>query len=243
MRRRSFLAAAALVPWWIRRAFADASVHDGDGGALGAARERARVAGRPLVAIVIPPRDEQKDEWGTAWGEYLQHGSDEQLAPLHYAEVCCAPAAAVGVASDPPFVLLIDGTATFARGGGDLPPVQSSRSFDDRREEQVIDRRIAVVASKIAGLFRESRALERVSPTTPREASAEVRRRLVDRPPPGSHWARHSTCGYAHVIGLVDDEASRAEMAECGMGHVPEKSASFLYFYAQTPQRRAMVRR
>jgi hypothetical protein len=242
MRRRSFLAAAALAPWWIRRAFADTSVTGGDGGALGSALERARVAGRPLVAIVIPPRDEQKDEWGGAWGEYLRHGSDEQLAPLHYAEVCCAPAAAIGGASQPPFVVLIHGTATFARGGGDLPREDHSR-FDDRRAEQLIDRRIAVVASKVAGLFGEARALERVSPTTPREAAAEVRRRLVDRPPPGSHWAHHSMCGYARVTGLVDHEADQAQMLECGMGHVPEKSASFLYFYAQTPQRRAMVRR
>src|SRR6184192_250765 len=76
MRRRSFLqftvATLAVAPL---RAFA------------------ARPAERrkPLLIIVNPANGEAKWERGAAFGEYLNHGSDAQLAPLAAYEVLCAP--------------------------------------------------------------------------------------------------------------------------------------------------------
>jgi hypothetical protein len=66
------------------------------------------------------------------------------------------------------------------------------------------------------------------------ELAAEARARLVKQPPPGARWASSWGCG-------VNVEGSEPDMVKCGMGHVPEASRRFLYFYAMTPaeQRKA----
>ena len=58
-------------------------------------------------------------------------------------------------------------------------------------------------------------------------AAAEVRRRLVEEPPAGARWANSGGCG-------VSVEGERSAIAiGCGMGHVPERSRRFLYFFTQ----------
>jgi hypothetical protein len=56
-----------------------------------------------------------------------------------------------------------------------------------------------------------------------------VRRELKDQRVPGSRWANGGGCG-------VDIEGEDSNIAiGCGMGHAPEKSQRFLYFFAKGP--------
>ena len=92
MKRRNFLAGAsalALSPLMIQKAFADGA-EALRSEALFEAYRRARRAGRPLLVIIVP----SKDGWerGSAWGEYLNHGTEAQLAPLAIFEPACATA-------------------------------------------------------------------------------------------------------------------------------------------------------
>jgi hypothetical protein len=76
-----------------------------------------------------------------------------------------------------------------------------------------------------------------------------VDERLVKRPPTGSHWATSSGCGTKVEPTPEEIEAERLAELEarkkgifrlkhfsvigCGMGHTPEKSRRFLYFFAR----------
>jgi hypothetical protein len=103
-------------PAWLRRAFgADAAsgrecaAPDGREGVrrwrqiVSSAYRRAQQAGKPLLAFVVPPlEDEEREEgWGElidrgrAFGELLNHGGDDALATLALAEVVCAPMTAL----------------------------------------------------------------------------------------------------------------------------------------------------
>lgn len=53
-------------------------------------------------------------------------------------------------------------------------------------------------------------------------AGARLRKQRI----PGSYWARQSGCGTT-----VEGAEDRSAMVACGMGHVPEKSQRFLYFF------------
>src|SRR5262249_56689641 len=85
------LVGAALWPTLIRDAFADGAACEG-GGAHKAASVRAANVARALQAaaerytlllvLVIPEEDEAKWNRGRAWGELLNFGTDDQLAPL-----------------------------------------------------------------------------------------------------------------------------------------------------------------
>jgi hypothetical protein len=57
---------------------------------LAAAIEYARIGLKPLLALVIPADGRQKAEHGRHFGEWLNHGSDQDLAALACAEVVCA---------------------------------------------------------------------------------------------------------------------------------------------------------
>src|SRR5690606_2570461 len=59
-------------------------------------------------------------------------------------------------------------------------------------------------------------------------AAAAVRR-LRDVPPPGARWATHDGCGL-DIEGEAEEEGQLAVL--CGMGHVPEFSRRFLYFFS-----------
>ncbi|MCB9593294.1 MAG: hypothetical protein H6719_11235 [Sandaracinaceae bacterium] len=57
------------------------------------------------------------------------------------------------------------------------------------------------------------------------QLAENARERLVRRPLPGSYWATSWGCGVT-VEGRDDNV-----MVGCGMGHVPERSRRFLYWY------------
>lgn len=239
MQRRAFLAAlgasAAGLAWprLIRRAFADASL-DAPGAvhpspSLAAARARAQAANKPLLIIVIPADDTQKYRRGDLWGEYLNHGTRAQLAPLALAEVSCATmkqvhAFAPGVAGEPLAVLLDP------RGGarvldGKLPEYNYEfGKWDPKSDEKLSDRRIAGMASLVRGALG--------MPADADAAGARVIKALRQAPVPGSHWANKSGCGPATVEDMKDDEVVAVG---CGMGHIPSKSSRFLYFFSKTP--------
>ncbi len=238
MRRRQFLVgvSAALVvgPAWLKRAFGDAS--------LGLRRGAV-----PLLAIVIPSADGDKSERGNAFGEYLMNGSDAQLAPLSTVELVCATVGDLQkVTREPlplkpaePLLVLIepDGATRLASAAGLPSNVVGGRYVGEDQEEARIDARIRFLADRVKGVIG-ARPLK----STVAAAAAEVRARLKLQAPPGAHWARPSMCGYAEVEGLIDREADERLSMDCGMGHVPQRSARFLYFYSKTPQRRALER-
>lgn len=117
------------------------------------ARERAQRAGRPLLVLVIPKKDEERDARGSAFGEYLNHGSAEQLAPLALCDLATASMAdlrrlepAVG-RGEPLMVLLeSDGLAPKVRAARARLP-ESEPWGDAAREEALIERRIVRLAS------------------------------------------------------------------------------------------------
>lgn len=114
MKRRAFLGstalslAAAAWPSWLRRAFADASV-GGPGIGTGATANRQPSDGKPVLAIVIPSNDSDKYERGRALGRLINHGSDEELAPLALCEVWCIPAE--NAPRGEPWMVLLDGVS------------------------------------------------------------------------------------------------------------------------------------
>src|SRR5262249_16912675 len=108
MKRRAFLAslgastaAAALWPSLIRRAFADASF-DAPGtrktapGLSTSAKHNVDVSKKPQLVIVVPVDDGQKYRRGELGGEYLNHGTSSQIAPLDAVDVSCATMADLG---------------------------------------------------------------------------------------------------------------------------------------------------
>jgi hypothetical protein len=283
MRRRRFLAgaaaglAAALGPGWLTRAFGDASLERSDGraGARDAeaferdrAREvqarlaRARRAGLPLLVLVVPRDDARKWERGQAFGEWLNHGSEAELAPLARVEVVCAAMRELpldgGVVEDPePWMVLIDpsGRAEPRLLRAELPAYAEPRARIDpaSSEDELFARRVATLAGLVRDALADPTPAERAPPL-----AREVRRRLVDRPPPGSHWAVSSGCGTdveetpeeklareaeeraeeerqqrAALAGGTISFRSNVSVRGCGMGHVPEKSRRFLWFFAR----------
>ena len=59
--------------------------------------------------------------------------------------------------------------------------------------------------------------------------AAYAKRKWRKQPPPGSKWASSWGCG-------TNVEGEAPEGVACGMGHVPAKSARFLYLFSKTPQ-------
>ncbi|HYV45165.1 MAG TPA: hypothetical protein VFA20_09910 [Myxococcaceae bacterium] len=97
MKRRGLLkgmgvaAAASLWPGWLSEAFAGPPCGVRKGAVtLSAAIQRAHAASRPLLVFTIPADDGEKWDRGRHFGEYLNHGSDHDLAPLACTEVVCA---------------------------------------------------------------------------------------------------------------------------------------------------------
>jgi hypothetical protein len=310
MKRRHFLSAAAFSlgslawPDWLRQAFADPACGDDRYlAAVSGGFRRAHLAGKPLLCLVIPKDDTARYERGHAFGEVLNHGSDEDLAPLALCEVVCAPMAALrrivpAAGEGEPLMVLVDTAATPATGvrlsaelpkdepfdrfavGNDEKDWRKAMEEGQRREEAAIARRIDTlgrllrtgitgaslqqrVAQARAALPKElldrvERDIAKGGPPVPElvhpaaalwaqaalaargkrraevvHALAEaVRGRLVQAPIPGSRWARASGCGLD-----IEGETGVALVA-CGMGHVPEKSQRFLYFFATRAERK-----
>lgn len=243
MKRRTFLAAvgastaAALWPSLIRRAFADASF-DAPGAkktapGLSTSPKRIDTSERPQLVIVVPAADEQKDRRGELWGEYLNHGTPAQIAPLDQVDVSCATMAELGALArnvkGEPLALL------FARDGSvraldtSYPDYASLNRYDPKGDDAIVDKRIALVSKMIGN------ALPAPPVDSVRAAAARVVRKVREQPPTGSHWANASGCGPATVENMKDDSDEIVGYG-CGMGHIPAKSSRFLYFFAKTPQ-------
>jgi hypothetical protein len=218
MKRRAFLVGLAAAPWFIRRAFGDASI----GGAPVGGGGPLTLKG-PTLVLVVPRGDGPRWDRGTAFGALLNHGSDAELAPLAAVDLVCAPASALGVAGEP---LLIhwDGTSVRASVSGKLPQYGKHAEFGDPKEAAISAERIAFLARLVRS------ALPMPAGLSIPDAAAQVRARYVKKPPRGSRWGRASGCGTYYE----NDARSRAEMPDCGMGHVPEASARFLDFLVKT---------
>ena len=253
MKRRHFLgaatagAAAAMWPSWLRQAFADAPACEsqtaqtagkvGKVGEVASSFRAAQRAGRPLLVLVIPAADDAKYERGQAFGELLNFGRDADLAPLASAEVLCATMEALatvvpGVGAGEPLMVLVDTSQVPARVRRLDAPLRVARPVEagDESYEQTQARESAAADARIETLARLLRSGLGDGKNTARRAT-EVRERLVKKAPVGGRWAVSQGCG-THVEGAEDNMA-----IGCGMGHVPEKSRRFLYFFSSASRR------
>lgn len=233
MDRRGFLKTSVLLvaPLFIRRAFGDQSVPGDDGGevALRAGLERARRSASQALVLVVPEKDGQKWERGRAFGEWLNHGTDAELAPLAGYEVVCATMKAVRkvaeVSGEPLMVTIDPRTGTARALDAKLPAYDeflgesTSREARNRREEATARRRIATLARLVAAPLAAGDVAQR---------ARQVRETLVHGRVPGAKWANASGCG-TQIEGEDGPDVS------CGMGHVPAKSHRFLYFATRRP--------
>jgi hypothetical protein len=270
MRRRAFVASlgTGALALMVRRAFGDATLPaEKKSGApvsevdLRAALERARAAGVPLFVIVIPEDDSKKYDVGQAWGELLNHATPADLAPLARAEVVCArmariaQVAAPAISGSEPLAVVIDPESNkvsrvmhanlaayeqrfFVRAGKD--------DKKPRPDDEVFGDRVATMSKLVRGALQPANAGEVPA------LMASVKKKLVDEPPPGSHWGNASGCGPTRVEPTAEEKARAAREEEearkkgiftskvivgygCGMGHIPAKSSRFLYFFAKIP--------
>lgn len=140
-------ASALAVPAWIRIAFAENACPPGRPKAPGTftsdlrwdqlvtgAFGRAAAAGKPVLVLVATRRDWHRAE---AFGELLNHGSDEALAVLGVCEVVCAPLAAVNrlvprmpQSAHEPLMVLIETNALPARATALDVPLPNVRDVD-----------------------------------------------------------------------------------------------------------------
>jgi hypothetical protein len=205
--------------------------------------------------LVVPRDDQQRWNRGRAFGEWLNHGSPSQLAPLARVEVVCAKVAELEHFRPPgdgdPLMVLIAaaGDAPGTVLDGALPAYDNPRIHRDGEsllpDDEVFRLRVELL-SKLTHA-----ALPPVAPGEIATLATEVDRRLVRRPPAGSHWANSSGCGTKveptpeelEAERRADEEALKKGVIRgktfvaigCGMGHVPEKSRRFLDFYARGP--------
>jgi hypothetical protein len=199
---------------------------------LAEAEAQAAAEKKKLLVLVIPDEGAVigARERGHALGEYLNHGSSADLAPLALAVVVCArmgdlrqafgraPAGqplmvVVDPASRPASLQALDGPLPallgFARKGGTADPA----------EDKLVDERIAT----LAGLVR--RGVGEVPGGEVEARAALVQRELVKQRPHGAQWASSSGCGVDYEEGPEVSDA-----VDCGMGHVPRRSVRFLHF-------------
>jgi len=109
VKRRAFLATMAAAPWFVRRAFGDASV--GGVGKIAAGHgDGASATTRPTLVLVVPRDESARWSRGVQFGELLNHGSDRELAPLALVDVVCAPASAYGLADEPLMLYVVGST-------------------------------------------------------------------------------------------------------------------------------------
>lgn len=303
MKRRAILGAAAgaaglfASPGWLARAFAQAATPD-ELAALSEAYRRAQRAGRPLLVLVIPAQQEARHDRAEAFGELLNHASAETMADLALAELATATMSTLRTlvpqagAGEPLMVLVEpDAVPASARAlDGALPAMPEYWVFSEemtweeraRREDEVIDRRIALLSGLVrqgiapdaatlarraqlarahvraAELARVDRAIAAgrassevvaIAPALIAEAALAgrgeaLRAALVELGVerwrrgriPGSRWAVGGGCGVR--VEETEEEIRAREggdrviaMVACGMGHVPERSARFLYWY------------
>jgi len=261
---------AAAWPLVVRRAFADTCVPKAKTPDEAAQEKREReasqrrrealaralAAGRTVMLFVIPDDDGEKWERGRAFGEWLNHGADTQLAPLANAVVLCAKTDETPTRLDgQPLMALLRPGAPPRLLDGELAKYADRRIVVKKggAEEEPPDDD-AVFASRVGVLSNLA-----ASALGPAGAAAAAQARLVRTrivavdPPEGAHWASDSGCATRIEATRAEKEAERRAEEEdrkkgifrmkhivsigCGMGHVPDKSTRFLYFYARDPDR------
>jgi hypothetical protein len=119
---------------------------------------------------------------------------------------------------------------------GPVPRLDAGRGAAEEKEDLIIDARIEALAR----MLWSSETLRPARPLTPvelRHAGEQARANLRSSPPPGSHWAAMSGCGFEHVEGLTSPDDEKVGI-DCGMGMIPTRSARFLYFWTRTPEQR-----
>ena len=172
MKRRALLGAAAAsagvltCPSWLARAFAQVTASE-ELAALSDAYRRAQRTGRPLLVLVIPAQQEARWDRAQALGELLNHGGDDVLADLALAEVACATMATLRTlvpqaGTGEPLMVLVEPEAVPATARAltaELPRTPDYWVFSEemtweertRREDAVIDERIAVLRALVHG--------------------------------------------------------------------------------------------
>ena len=301
MKRRSFLvgsAAAALTTWpaWLARAFdPDSACKDGEDErvqGLFDGYRAARRAGKPLLVLIIPQRDEDKWERGQQFGQVLNYADDPTLAMLGLVTLGCATKQELARlvqldadADEPTFVTVDTAIRPALARAYRVEPAaavpdrwewQGKPEDYEGAEDRAIDAQIAAFSSALKTAIAAATAGSKPGPTryeseqlarailsgggevdnaaVLRAAStlyqraqasaaadrakliaglaAAVRAEVVSRPVRGSQWASSGGCGVT-IEGLADDEQ---HMVACGMGHVPARSARFLYFFTRTTE-------
>lgn len=186
MDRRRFLgataglAAAALWPSWLKTAFGERELPpDSDPRApgLASAYRRAERLGKALLVLVIPQDSSARYNRGRAFGELINHGSDEALATLALCEVACAPMSEVHSltalhGNAEPLMVLLETDSTTPRArmiDAQLPDGPEfggkwSQDWEARRraDDKAIEQRITALTELLQrALLPGSGALER----------------------------------------------------------------------------------
>jgi hypothetical protein len=102
-----------------------------------------------------------------------------------------------------------------------VEPIAARLVGEPKLEVAAADRAAALLALAVA------KAASPVRTAGHRLLEQAVEARLRRQRLPGSHWARHAGCGTT-----IEGAEDRGPYVACGMGHVPEKSQRFLYFFA-----------
>lgn len=102
-----------------------------------------------------------------------------------------------------------------------LAPIETALREKGKLTDADADRGAALIALFAQQADKPTRS--ELHKTLARSVEQRLRKQRV----PGSHWARQSGCGTT-----IEDVRERGPMIACGMGHVPEKSNRFLYFFS-----------
>jgi hypothetical protein len=165
MNRRDFLRTAAAgagvvsLPAFLRAAFAEEADGRARIDALVAARTRATAAGKPLLLLVVPGKDDAKYERGSLFGEWIIHGGRDAQEELLCCEIACATMAeahkalpGVALPAGEPLMVLLetkDGKLAGTAVDPELPAIVLERAADENRTEQALRNRIALVAQAV----------------------------------------------------------------------------------------------
>lgn len=176
MNRRTFLGSAAGVvatwPTWLAAAFADEketrekTAEDGAG--LVVASEgfrRAQRSGKPLLALIIPTDAGEKWKRGSLFGEYLNHASLKERAPLALCEVVCTTMKQLQqlvptVGQGEPLMVLVqtDRVPATAQQLHVQLPREDNESFG--MPEKEVEQRIGARITTVAKLLRDAVMLD-----------------------------------------------------------------------------------
>jgi hypothetical protein len=222
---------------------------------LAEAAERARTERKKILVFVIP----EGKNWSKIYdrehlfGEYLNHGRDLDLAPLASVIVVCARTSDVNKAfgSDlrtEPLLLVVNTAPRPARVLPlDAPLIPLEAPPDPRQEpprqeprqaigaknaprrktrEEVANGRIDERIATVSRLVRQG--LGEPAPQQAESLAGDVRQQVVVHRPLGGQWANSTGCETSYEEGPVKSPRG----GSCGMGHVPRRSARFLYFLA-----------